>query len=157
MNRIHTSIAKAIALVAVAAACGLATADTQNLSLTATVTAQCKFTSAATTMGFGSVDPSLAGPLPGTLAAPVTYKCTKGHTPGSVSAGVGLYTSNRMKLSSAAEYIPYTLTIGAAPAGTGFGSGQDQTLPVTASIAAADYENASAGAYSDTVVLTVSP
>lgn len=157
MNRLPTSIAKSIAVLGVATLAGLAQADTQNLSLTATVSAQCKFTSAATTMAFGSVDPSLAGPLPGTLAAPVTYKCTKGHTPGTVSAGLGLYTSNRMKLSSALEYIPYTLTIGAPPAGSGFGSGQDKTLPVTASIAASDYENASAGAYSDTVVLTVSP
>ena len=152
-----TAVAKVFALAAIAATSGLAPAATQDLTLSATVTAQCKFTSAATNMGFGSVDPSLPGPIPGVLGTPVTYKCTKGHTPGTVSASVGLNTSNRMKHATSSEYIPYTLTIGAAPAGSGFGSTQDKTLPVTASIAAADYENVTAGAYSDTVVLTVSP
>lgn len=157
MSRLHSSVVKAIALLAVAAASGLATADTQNLGLSATVTAQCKFTSAPATMAFGNVDPSVAGPLPGTLGNPVTYKCTKGHTPGIVTASVGQNASNRMKHATLTEYIPYTLTITPAPAGTGFGNGKDVTLPVVASIAASAYENAPAGAYSDTVVLEVSP
>lgn len=157
MNRFHTFIAKAVTLTAIAAASGISAADTQNLTLSATVTAQCKFTSTATNMGFGSVDPSSAGPVPGVLGNSVTYRCTKGHTPGTVSAGVGLNLTNRMKHATLGEYIPYTLTVTPAPAGTGFGSGQDVTLPVVASITATDYQNASAGAYSDTVVLTVSP
>jgi spore coat protein U-like protein len=157
MNRIHTLIAKAVALATIASLSGFAAADSQNLSLTATVTAQCRFTSVATTMAFGNVDPSAAGPINGVLAIPVTYKCTKGVTPGTFSFGVGQNTSNRMKDTVSGDFIPYTLVLGAAVAGTGFGATENKTLPLTGSIAATDYQNVSAGSYSDSVVLTVSP
>jgi hypothetical protein len=41
--------------------------------------------------------------------------------------------------------------------GSGHGAGQDKTVQVNASIVAADYENAAAGAYSDSVILTITP
>lgn len=159
MKHIST-IAKAAALLAFSAVGGIAAAATQNLAVTATIIGQCSFSSAATTMSFGAaIDPSTAGPISGTLALPITYKCTKGVTPGTFSLGGGLWnsTGNRMKDAISGDFIPYTLTLGAAVVGSGFGTLQDKSFPLTGSITAAGYQNVSAGTYNDTVVLTVAP
>lgn len=155
------SLSRLAALLLVGAASSLAHADNQNLGVSATVTQICKFSSAATTLGFGNVDPSSAGPISGTLGNAVTYKCTKGVTPSSLTAGNGLNFSSgrRMKDAVSGDFIPYTLTVAlpGSPAGTGFGAGQDKTITVTGSIAATDYQNVSAGSYADTVQLTIAP
>ncbi|MFC5496174.1 spore coat U domain-containing protein [Caenimonas terrae] len=160
MQPIRFALSRALVFAALAGMYAVAFADTQNLSVTATITSQCRFSSVATTMSFGAaVDPSAAGPISGALTVPVTYKCTKGVTPGTLSADSGLWNSggNRMKDATSGDFIPYTLTVGAAVAGTGFGSGQDKTFPITGQIVAASYQNVSAGTYNDTVVLTVAP
>jgi len=51
----------------------------------------------------------------------------------------------------------YTLGLAGGGSGSGFGAGQDKTLTVTGNINAADYVAAPAGAYSDTVVVSVNP
>jgi spore coat protein U-like protein len=156
MKHIST-IAKAAALISLSTVCGIAAAATQNLAVTATISKQCSFSSTATTMSFGAaIDPSSAGPISGTLTVPITYKCTKGVKPGTFSVDAGLYANN-MKDTVSGDLIPYTLLLGAAVAGTGFGSGQDISFPLTGSITAAGYANVSAGTYNDTVVLTVAP
>ncbi|GAB4431580.1 MAG: hypothetical protein OHK0040_01010 [bacterium] len=57
---------------------------------------------------------------------------------------------------SANEYIPYTFSSNPA-SGTGSGPTSPITLNVSASFAQTDYENASAGTYTDTVTITVNP
>src|SRR5690242_6542024 len=88
-------------------------ADTQNLSVTATVQAKCKFTSAVQTLNF-TIDPASASAVAGTLSGNVTYKCTKGTTP-TLAADNGLNLSGgtrRMKDGSATpNYLPYTLSV----------------------------------------------
>jgi spore coat protein U-like protein len=56
------------------------------------------------------------------------------------------------------HFIPYTLTLtGGTQVGTGHGAGQDKTLTIDGSIAVADFQNATANTYSDTVILTINP
>lgn len=155
----HRAIFKAIPAAILLSLAGLAFAgDTQDLTVSATVNGVCKFSSAAQTLSFGAFDPSEAGPIAGSGAA-VTYKCTKGTSATSVTPGNGLnFASGSRRMGNGTDFIPYTLTIsGDDQAGTGFGPGQDKALTVGGSIVAADYQNVSAGAYSDTVVLTLAP
>jgi spore coat protein U-like protein len=150
---------KAIPVALLACGAGFAAADTQNLTVSATVNAVCKFSSAAQTLSFGAFDPSAAGPISGAGAA-VTYKCTNGTAATGVTAGNGLNFSGsrRMANGGATEFIAYSLSIaGDTQTGSGFGAGQDKSLTVGGQIVAADYQNVSAGAYSDTVVLTIAP
>lgn len=158
MNRLHTAIAKAVALAAIAAASTLASAgDTQNLSVTASVTGLCKFSSAAQTFTFGTLDPSAAVVTAGSGAS-VTYKCTKGTAPTSLTAGNGSNFSGSRRMTNGTDFIPYTLTVaGGTQPGLGFSTGKDLSLTLTGSVAAADYVDVSAGSYTDTVVLTVAP
>lgn len=152
-------IARAVVATLLSAIAGLATADTQNLTVSATVSAVCKFSSTAQTLSFGTVDPSVAGPISGSGAA-VTYKCTNGTPATGVTAGNGAHFSGgrRMANAGSTEFIAYSLTIsGDTQTGTGFGSGQDKSLTVGGQIIATDYQNVSAGAFSDTVVLTIAP
>jgi spore coat protein U-like protein len=148
---------KALVVASLACASGFAAAaETQNLTVTASVNAICKFTSAAQTLTFGALDPSNAVDTSGSGAA-VTYKCTKGTTPTSVGVGAGLNGANNMKNTTTGntDLIPYTLTAAAAGAGQGFGSGGDVAVTLTSRVTAADYADKSAGTYSDTVVLTL--
>jgi spore coat protein U-like protein len=158
MNRLHTSIAKAVVLGAIAAASTFASAgDTQNLSVTATVTGLCKFSSAAQTFTFGTLDPS-AAVLTNGSGASVTYKCTKGTAATSVSAGNGLNFVGSRRMTNGTDFIPYTLTVaGGTQTGLGFSAGKDLSLTLTGSVAAAAYQDVSSGNYADTVVLTVAP
>lgn len=156
MKTLSTSL-KAVVIASLACAASLAAAaDTQNLTVTASVNATCKFTSAEQTLTFGALDPSNAVDTPGSGAA-VTYKCTKGTTPTSVGVGTGLNGTNNMKNTGTGntDLIPYTLTAAAAAVGKGFGSGNDLAVTLTSNVSAADYADKSAGTYSDTVVLTI--
>jgi len=130
-------------------------ADTTSVTVSATVVGTCKFT------GPGSVsftlDPSLGGSVAGTVAQP-TFWCTKG-TGYTITDNGGGNTSNgskRMKNGAATpEYIPYSFTYTAT--GTGAGASSPLTLNIASSVAAADYLNVSAGSYSDTVTLSITP
>jgi spore coat protein U-like protein len=54
------------------------------------------------------------------------------------------------------EFIPYSLSL-SPTTGTGSGPATPITLTIDGSILNADYVNALAGNYSDTVVLTITP
>ncbi|MGE0498144.1 MAG: spore coat protein U domain-containing protein [Ramlibacter sp.] len=158
MTRISSAL-KALAVAMVASSPLLvAAADTQNLNVTATVTGKCKFTSSVQTFGFGALDPSAAVLTNGAGAA-VTYKCTKGTASAGVTAGNGSnFSGGSRRMTNGTDFIPYSLTLsGGTQTGLGFGSGNDLNLTLAGSVAAADYENASAGSYSDTVLLSISP
>ena len=61
-----------------------------------------------------------------------------------------------MKGPAATDLIPYTLSP-VSTTGTGLGKSSPITVTVTGSVLGADYINASVGAYSDSVQLTINP
>ena len=136
-------------------------ADTQNLTVTATVRGVCKFTSAARTLNF-DIDPSTPGTISGAMSGAVTYKCTKDTVGTGVTAGNGLHFSGSRRMSDGGAtptYLPYTLTVsGGTATGTGFGTGStDSTITITGTVAESDYANLPVSSYSDTVLLTLTP
>lgn len=160
----HRALIRAFSVALLAASgCGLASAaDTQALTVSATISGVCKFFSSAQTLSFGTaIDPSAAGPIPGTGAA-VTYKCTKGTAATGVTANLGLNAAGaqrNMKNTANADLIPYSLTLTAdTTAGGGFGAAvTPKNLTITSEITSTGYANASAGDYSDTVTLSILP
>ena len=141
----------------------LAATTTHTLTVTATVSGNCSFNTAGPTAlniatGAGVIDPSAAGPATG--SASVTFRCTTGVT-SAIAANDGVNATGpgaRRVSNGAGAFMPYSLLLtNAAQVGTGHGAGQDKTLTVDASITAANYQNATAGAYSDTVTLTITP
>lgn len=146
---------KAVVVATLTCAAGLAAAaDTQSLTVTASVNATCKFTSAAQTLTFGALDPFLAPDVAGSGAV-IQYKCTKGTMPTSVAVSTGANGSNNMKNTANSDLIPYTLSATGGGAGNGFGAGTALTVALTSQVLGVSYADKSAGTYSDTVVLTI--
>ena len=140
----------------------LAASTTHTLSVSATVSGNCRFNTAGPTAltiatGAGVIDPAAVGPATG--SATVTFRCTTG-TSSAITADDGLNASGpgARRVSNGGAFMPYSLSLtNAVQVGTGHGAGQDKTLTVDASITAANYANAAAGAYADTVTLTITP
>ena len=116
-------------------------------------------TSSVTIANSGAaIDPSLATNATGQTT--VQYRCTKGETP-TTTANDGLNEggtgSRRVRLGATAEYMPYALVLSG---GDTVGSGHTaaaSTLTIDATITAANHQNAAAGAYSDTVLISITP
>jgi spore coat protein U-like protein len=146
----------AVALVAMAGAA--MAADTATVAVSATVVGTCKFT-AGGTIPFGNLDPSV-----GTSQTPVVtqpkFWCTKG-TAYTITDDDGLYESgpnlNRMKHLTLDEHIPYSFTYTASGTGAGPAPASVITMDILSTVLGADYANASAGSYADTVTLSISP
>jgi spore coat protein U-like protein len=143
--------------------CAEAASTTHTLSVSATVSGNCKFSgpgpSTLTIANSGSViDPSIASDATGTVSIP--FKCTKG-TNSSITSDNGLHYSGTSKqVAFSTEMMKYALSYAGTDVqlGAGFSSGVgDLNLAVTGTILAADHQNAAAGAYTDTVVLTIHP
>ena len=150
----QTTLLKVVCAALLASSAGFAAAaDSTTLAVTATVTGLCKFSATSTPLAFGAVDPSLT--VDKVVTANVLYKCTKGTASAGVTATGG---TARTMTGPAASTMGYTLGFsGGTSTGTGFGSGQDLTLVVTGTITAAQYQNATAGAYSENVTLNITP
>lgn len=156
MKNVRTTIAKAVAMVALASAAGFAAAaDSQTLSVTASVDALCKFSSAPATLAFGAIDPS--GTVDKTATVNVLYKCTKGTPSAGVSPASG-GTARTMTGTGAGNTLAYTLAfVGGTQTGAGFGSGKDLTLAVNGTITPTQFQNAAADSYSESVTLNITP
>ncbi len=153
MKRLIVTVA-ALALFAVE---GSAFAlSTNTISVSATVNGTCKFSSGTSTLAFGLLDPAVATDAIGTVNP--TFWCTKGAAY-SIANDLGAHASGtaiRMQHATIlTEFIPYTLAY--TGAGSGLGKSTPVTLAVTGTILNADYVNAAAGNYTDTVVLTITP
>lgn len=153
---------KTVLLVAAAvliAAAGVATAaDSNTVTVSANVSGTCKFTSATSTLAFGALDPSSAAD--GAATVNVNFWCTKGVT-ATLTDDDGLYetgaNANRMRhATDLTAFIPYTFTYSASSL-LGDGPGTPRTLTIDGAIANANYINALAGDYSDTVVVSINP
>lgn len=128
--------------------------DTATVSVSATVVGTCKFVSGGS-VSF-TLDPSTGGDVNGTVVQP-KFWCTKGATY-TISDDDGMYesgTTHRMKHSTLNEYIAYTFTY--TTTGTGSGPSSPITMDISSKVTGSDYLSASAGSYSDTVTLTITP
>jgi spore coat protein U-like protein len=129
---------------------------TNTLTVSANVVGTCKFVSTTSALGFGALDPSVGTTANATGST--TYWCTKGVTTAAITAsdGANFSAARRMKHATVADYIPYSLTLTpstTAPAGPGV----PLTLGLAGSVLGTDYTAVSAGAYTDTVTLTITP
>jgi hypothetical protein len=113
----------------------------------------CTFNSLPGGITFTTFDPSL--PSTQTAFTTVTIKCVSASgSPTPTWTFTGLYGSAplRMKHVTQASYIPYTVTPTRISS-----QGANQDWRLTASVLGADYVNAYAGAYSDTVIVGITP
>lgn len=143
----------------IAGTSAMAASATHGVAVSATIVGNCKFqATSGATLAFGSIDPSLTAPVTATGSA--TYRCTTGVTPtiasddGMNESGVG---APRMRIGATANYLPYSFTVGGLVAGSGHGAAGDKSLTLTGTVAVADFAVAAAGAYVDTLTLTINP
>ncbi len=146
-----------VALVLIAMAGTAVAADTNTMTVSASVTGVCKFASATSTLNFGSLDPSV-----GTDVTPaptlINFWCTKGVTTDAITVG-GSATSplnGRSMGGPAGDSIPYSLSW-SPPAGANNGPGSPRTLSIAGTVLGTDYTGKSAGSYSDTVTISITP
>lgn len=131
--------------------------DNHQVTVSANVVGTCKFLSPTSTLAFGDLDPSSGSDA--SASTTVQFWCTK-NANYTITDDDGLYESgadqNRMKHETLDEYIPYSFSY--TPTS---GQGQGRTSPIDLSISGtvsfADYQDAAAGNYSDTVTLTITP
>lgn len=132
------------------------------LDVTATVLSKnvCKFTTPALNVPFGIIDPRLT--TNATITVTTSFKCTGSAATAAyvITADDGLWSTGtnarRMRHATVTtEFMPYALTVspmtGTAPRNV------DQVLTITGTVLPVDYQNRLSGAYSDTVVLTLTP
>lgn len=137
-----------LAVAAVIAMSGTAmAAGTSTVAVSANVLASC--TISAGTAAFGNLDPANPVPINAGVSDP-QVTCTNG-TAYSITDDGGLTGS--LKMANGANLIQYSL--GYTNSGTGNGSAGG--IGISASVAGADYQFKPAGAYTDTVTLTVNP
>lgn len=152
------SMAVFIALAVFAAGGAAWAADTNTLTVSASVVGTCKFTAPKTsTLDFGPLDPSVGGNVSG--SAITQFWCTKGVTTDLITANMGLNpagATRQMRDSVSLDLIPYSLTLSPV-AGANAGPTSPRTLGISGTVLAADYTSKAAGSYSDTVTLTIAP
>lgn len=143
-------------VLGVLAAGGAAWADTNTLTVSANVRGTCKFVSRTSTLNFGTLDPSTPVLVNG--SGTTTFWCTKNVAGGTFEIGDGLNWngSNRQMVGPGGDLIPYSLTAAFDGLANG-GPNVTRTVTFSGSVLADDYIAKSAGNYSDTVVLTLTP
>jgi spore coat protein U-like protein len=151
----------ALMLLAGVSGCAQA-ADTGSMAVSAVVPSKsnCKFSSGSMTLDFGNVDP--ASTIDATATASAGFTCN-GSAPLAtffISAGDGLYSTGpgarRMRHTTVAtEFMAYSLAL--SPTSATVAKGSAQTLTVTGTIQPFQFQNVFAGAYQDTVVITLTP
>jgi spore coat protein U-like protein len=142
--------------------CGMSSAfaaDTNTLTVSANVVGTCRFNNATSTLAFGALDVTSAADANANGSA-VTFWCTNGaaytitHDDGLNESGVN--APNMEHTVAAGEFLPYTLNLNPT-AGTGSGPSTPVNLAITGTVANADYIDALAGDYEDTVTITINP
>lgn len=150
------SLASALIATGLLAGAPAFAADTANISVSATVTGACKFNSGGS-LSF-TLDPTSGADAAPTAKTDPKFWCTNGASY-TVSDNSGLHASSgvrRMRhASDTTKFIPYALSY--TTTGTGSGKNTEITLALTSSIANADFVDAPAGSYTDTVQLSITP
>jgi spore coat protein U-like protein len=123
-------------------------------------------------LAFGALDPSVASNVVqsvtvGSVNSDQVGNCRTGSMTVTVGNGAN-FASGTRRLRNGTNYIPYTLSSPPTAPWTGSttgpwsrarpGNGTYVAMPtISGTILGTDYVNAAAGAYSDTVVITLSP
>ena len=128
-------------------------AGNTTVQVKASVNAVCQFT--ATSMAaidLGAIDPSAVPAAGVTNVGDVTYQCTNKTVPsvGIVSGGTSLSDG-----ATTPNTIAYSFSLGTPGAGKGFGASSTAKVVGTATISQAAAQAAAAGAYTDTVTLSI--
>jgi hypothetical protein len=132
-------------------------AGTNTLTVNASVTGTCKFSTATSTLNFGALDPSVGTNAPGSTTT--QFWCTKGVTTDNITADNGANwsgTKRQMKDPVSTDVIPYTLTV-TKDGSANTGPALPRTLTIDGQVLGTDYTSKSAGSYSDTVVISITP
>jgi len=153
---------KLLAITATAAIIAMAgaaiAADSNTLTVSASVTGTCKFSSGTSTLAFGALDPS-ASTNP-TQSTTTDFWCTKGVTTDSFNAQNGLHfaAGKRQMLAqgTSGDVIPYSLTLTKDALSNG-GPTVTRTLTIKGDILNADYVSKTADTYQDTVTIDITP
>lgn len=148
-------------LASLAAAVPAAFGDTGTLAVTATVLSKsnCKFDTKASTLNFGVLDPAVASDVNATTS--VVYVCR-----GSAPVAAFLFTDDngqnrsgpgarRMRHAAAPEFLPYGLAY--SPASGTIPKNAPGTLTLSGTVRWADFRGAMAGAYTDSVIVSILP
>jgi Spore Coat Protein U domain len=153
---------KILIAAAIASTLGVSTsavaAGTQTMSVTATVSPKCSFTTTSTTMDFGTIDPSIVAANVTSTGGTLSYKCTNKTTPTSITVTADANgTAAAPLLKSGVDTLAFSVAVPALTAGTGFGAAAAQTVTITGTITLANAQAAAAGTYTDTLTFTIAP
>lgn len=135
-------------------------ADTNTLTVSASVTGTCKFVAPKTSaLNFGALDPSVGTNVNGSTTT--QFWCTKGVTDGATVLTPNLGLNNlagvrQMIDSVSGDKIPYTLAL-AKDGNANAGPATPRTLTITGGVLGSDYTSKSAGSYTDTVLIDITP
>lgn len=131
----------------------VALADTQDVEVTAKITGTCQFNSAVD-VAFGTLDQTVTDNAEATGS--VIFWCTKNTNYTLSDSKGGSDGSLSSTMSNGSESISYSLTYSNYS-----GAGAGKTSPITSALAGtilnADYVDAEAGDYSDTITFTIAP
>ncbi|MBP2668685.1 MAG: hypothetical protein H6Q80_887 [Deltaproteobacteria bacterium] len=134
---------------------------TTAVSVTATVLSKsvCRFDSKSLALNFGNVDPEIQADATATTTAGFRCGGSAANATFAMVPDVGLHATGgfpRMQNGTVtSEFLPYFLALN-PPTGT-VPRNANQTLTVTGTIRRSDFQDAYAGTYTDTVVLTILP
>lgn len=133
-------------------------AGNHTISVTAQVQGKCTFNTASSSTTI-TVDPTAGGNSIGSQT--VLFRCSKGTTSTmsfvAQNAGGTATTGN---LLGGTDTLAYSYGVGgtsSAQLGTGLGAGQDKTLTVGVTISNVAAQSVAAGAYTDTIAVTLNP
>jgi spore coat protein U-like protein len=155
-------LAAAIVILAcLAAAVPAAFGDTGTLAVTATVLSKsnCKFDTKTSTLNFGALDPAVASDV--NASSSVDFVCR-----GSAPVAAFLFTDDngqnpsgpgarRMRHAAAPEFLPYSLLLN--PVSGTIPKNAPGTLTISGTVRWADFRGSMAGAYMDSVVVSILP
>jgi spore coat protein U-like protein len=144
-------LAAAVMMVVIATAGGaLAGSIAPQINVTGTVTGTCTIVTSPGDMAF-TIDPSAGGPFTAAVGTQPVIKCTKNHP-----YTIGCTSLNTFNLKQGTtDLIPYSFSCPSGGNGGGFGTTGGITLTIGGQVST-DYVDAPAGAYADTVTITVS-
>jgi len=151
----------ALAALVAGASLPARSADAGSLNVSAVVLSKsnCKFDAGAMTLNFGTIDPSASSPAAASTTKGFSCAGSATNATFAISAADGLHSTGpgmrRLKHAAAAEYMAYSLTL--SPTSATVPKNSAQTLTVTGSIDPTEFQDRSAGVYSDTVTITLTP
>lgn len=137
-------------------------AGSSSITVSATVLSKsnCKFSTVTSALAFGSLDPG--NPVDVTVSTTIGFRCMGSAPVASflITDDDGLHeilpAGNRMQhVALPAQFLPYEMTL--TPVTGTVPKNVPQALTVTGTVRGASYQNAYAGNYSDTVVISIAP